>query len=152
MPSSELNRIRWEKNYSSAFREKCTVIADIYIDLTKQAGKALRFWTKADLNGVENLIVPAPDAYIILEEKPYFIDAFIAAPNKALRNRVKKYADYFADGEWKEDEDTIFPVIIVLCPNPRSAKSLNYYIKKEFSDEPDLRFLVSSDRSLSFLT
>lgn len=145
---SELKRIRWEKNYTSAFRDKCVLVADIYLDLMKQTGGVLRFWTKADLNGVESLIKPAPDAYFIIKSKRYFLDVFTAAPNKALRNRVKKYASYFADGEWKEEASTTFPKVIILCPNSRSAKNLNYYINKQFSDEPDLRFLVSSDRSL----
>lgn len=151
-PSSELKRITWEKNYSPVFREKCVTVAEIYLDLLLQTGGALCFWTKADLNGIENLIQPAPDAYFIVKAKRYFLDALFTAPGRALRNRVRKYADYFTDGEWREEVDTTFPVVIILCSNPRSAKSLSYYIKKEFSDEPDLHFLVSSDRTLTDLT
>ncbi len=147
-PSSELKRIRWEKNYTPTFRDRCVTVAQIYLDLMQQTGGALRFWTKADLNGVENLIAPAPDAYFIVKAKRYFLDALITAPSKALCNRVRKYADYYTDGEWREEEDTIFPKVIILCSNPRSAKSLSYYIKKELSDEPDLHFVVSSDRTL----
>ncbi len=151
MPSSELKRISWERNYTPAFRDRCVFVAQIYLDLMKQTGGALGFWTKADLNGVENILAPAPDAYFTIGAKRYFLDAPLTVPGKALRNRARKYADYFTDGEWREEEDSVFPEVIILCSNPRLAKGLSYYIKKEFSDEPDLHFLVSSDRSLEKL-
>jgi hypothetical protein len=149
--ASQLKRIRWEENYTLAFREKCAQIADLYLLLTDQAGVGLRFWTKIDLEGIENLIEPAPDAYFIIEDKSYFLDAFTVAPGKILRGRVQQYADYFAGGEWQEQTETKFPQVLIFCPNERAARSLNGYIKREFSDEPDLRLVASSDRSLSFL-
>lgn len=149
--ASQLKRIKWEENYSAAFREKCTQVADIYLNLQEQTGGALRFWTKADLHGIENLIEPAPDAYFIIKAKRYFLDAFTVAPGKILRGRLHQYADYFAGGEWQEQTKTEFPEVIILCPNEVAVRKLNRYIANEFTDEPDLRFVASSDRTLGIL-
>jgi hypothetical protein len=149
--ASQLKRIQWEENYSKAFREKCIQIADLYLLLTDQTGGALRFWTKIDLQDIENLIEPAPDAYLIVEAKRYFLDTFTVAPGKILRGRLHQYADYFAGGEWQEQTKAEFPDVIIFCPNEIAARRLNRYIAAEFADEPDLHFVASSDRTLEFL-
>lgn len=144
---AQLDRVWREGSYTRAFQDKCVLIADIYLSLL-QTGGALRFWTKADLYGLEGLIKPAPDAYFIYKAKRYFFDAFTVAPGKVLRGRVDRYADYFAGGEWQETAKVEFPDVIILCPSRPSAKSLSRYIREDYSDEPDLHFFVSSDRSL----
>jgi DNA-binding HxlR family transcriptional regulator len=147
---AQLDRVWREGSYTRAFQDKCVLVADIYLSLL-QTGGALRFWSKTDLYGIEGLVKPPPDAYFILKTKRYFLDAFTVAPGKVLRGRVQRYAEYFAGGEWQETAKAEFPEVILLCPSRPSAKSLSRYIREEYSDEPDLHFFVSSDRTLKKL-
>lgn len=112
-----------------------------------QTGGELRFFTKADLQGLEGLIEPAPDAYFMIKAKRYFLDVFTNVPSKVLYARVEAYSEYFFSNQWQKTTNTDFPTIIILCANAAIVRKLNRYIKNELPDEPDLRFVVSSDRS-----
>ncbi len=148
---AELDRVWRESSYSHVFREKCIELANFYIQLERETGGVARYWAKTDLAIIDGLIRPLPDAYFIIGAKRYFLDLFAVAPGKVLRARVDRYADFCADGDWQERTKTAFPEIIILCPSQSAAKSLRRYIREEYSDAPDLHFLVSSDRTLSYI-
>ncbi len=148
-----LDRVWREYAYSSGFREKCLLIADMYLQLVARSGGALRFWTKSELHGVENMIEPAPDAYIIVNEKSeadrIFLEVPTVARTKNVMAQIERYSEYFFSREWQEHTDKPFPKIVIICPNRNVIKSTLSFIKEEFADEPDLRFRVaSSDQAL----
>ncbi len=147
-----LDRIWRESGYSSTFREKCTFLADLYLELTDRSGGALRFWTKTDLSGIDHLIVPAPDAYFVVDQKSEAIRFFVELPStprtKNLIDHVERYVEYFFSNEWQENVSKKFPTVIILCSNQSAVKTTRRYIKENYADEPDLHFIVSSDRTL----
>lgn len=144
-----LVRIKWEARSTEKFRTKCLQLADIYIELWQRAGGELHYRTNAELKTFNDLISPPPDAYFLIDEKRYFLDVLTNVPLKYLRGRIQRYADYFNESTWQEKVKAPFPTIILICPNDWIARRLNRYVKYEFADEPDLRFIVSSDRSLT---
>lgn len=150
-----LDRIWQEGSYSSTFREKCQFIAEMYLQLSAQMGGALRFWTKTDLAGLDHLISPAPDAYFVIDQKSEADRFFVETPSiprtKNLIDQIERYAEYFFSNDWQENVTKRFPTVVMLCSNPSAVKAARRYIKENYTDEPDLRFVVSSDRTLNFL-
>ena len=151
-----LNRIWREASYSITFREKCGFIATLYLQLATQWGGALRFWTKTDLIGIEHSIEPAPDAYFVINQKSEADRFFVEVPStprtKNIIDHIERYAEYFFSNEWQENVSEDFPKIIIICANKSAIKNANRYIKENYTDEPDLRFRVSSsDRAFAEL-
>ncbi len=149
--ASVLKRIRWEANYSDQFRAKCLLLADMYIELLGKYGDALHFRTNTELKSFDDLISPPPDAYFTINNQRYFLDVLTNVPLKYLRERVRRYGNYFDEGTWQEKTEAEFPTVILICPNDRIARQLTRFVDYEYSDEPDLRFFVSSDRTLTFI-
>lgn len=146
-----LIRIKWEARSTDGFRAKCLLLADIYIELWQKAGSELHYRTNAELKTYNDLISPPPDAYFIQDGQRYFLDVLTNVPLKYLRGRIQRYADYFDENTWQEKVKTTFPIIVLICPNEYIARQLKRYIDNQYADEPDLRFIVSSDRSLNLL-
>lgn len=131
-------------------------IANIYLDLLDRLGGALRFWTKAELYGVESLIEPAPDAYIILSDESeanrFFLEVPTLARTKQVLSQIERYVEYFFSNVWQDHTDKPFPQIIILCENKNIIRTASRYIKSNYADEPDLRFRVaSSDQALEHI-
>lgn len=149
-----LSRVWREANYSTAFREKCVFLADLYLHLVSKSGGALRFWTKTDLAGVQHLPEPAPDAYFVIGEKSeadrYFIEIPTNSTTKNVTDQIERHAEHYFSGEWQEHISKDFPQVIVICSNKSAIRAASRYVKEEYSDDPDLRFRVaSSDQALS---
>ncbi len=147
-----LDRIWQESGYSSTFREKCAFIAELYLDLLARSGGALRFWTKTDLSGIEHVIVPAPDAYFVIDQKSEAERFFVEIPStprtKNLIDHIERYTEYFFSNDWQENVSEEFPKVVILCSNVSAVKTARRHIKENYSDESDLHFVVSSDRTL----
>lgn len=150
-----LDRIWQEAGYSSTFREKCSFLASLYLELSDRLGGALRFWTKTDLSGIDHLPEPAPDAYFVIDGKSEADRFFVEIPStprtKNLTDQVERYAEYFFSNEWQENVSKEFPTIIILCSNISAVKTTQRYIQRNYADESDLHFIVSSDRTLEMI-
>lgn len=151
-----LDRVWRESKCTQKFKKHCMFIADIYIsllNLIKQIdnGKGkLNFFTKTDLKGVENLIVPEPDVYFTITDsnentKRYFLDIFDdLTPRMVLRKRIKQYFSYFIKGIWQDNMKHDFPEIIIICPDNTSKNYLNNFIKRMLSERTeDMSFYLS---------
>lgn len=148
-----LNRVWREAGYTILFRDKCVLIADVYLDLKDRFGGALRFWTKIDLAGMKHLPEPKPDAYGVIDGKSEADRFFIEVPTYSrtinVTEQIDRHAEYFFSNEWQENVSKDVPQAIIVCSNKSAIKSANRYIKAHFADEPDLRFRVaSSDQAL----
>jgi hypothetical protein len=127
-----LSRIWREKTLTPEFRDHCLFLADIYlslISLTSKTKAKLHFYTKTDLSGMKCLIVPAPDAYVAIEEesgeiKRYFLDIFDDIPPKFLRRRVNQYFTYYDLDEWQDSTNKPFPTVLLICPTKRMKNHL----------------------------
>jgi hypothetical protein len=139
-----LSRVWKEKNYSMQFRHHCLFLADIYIKMAERHKDNLRFKTKTDLYGVENLISPISDALFTIEVKRYFLDIFDDIPPIYMRMRVKQYFEYYNSDQWQDNTDAPFPEIILICPNPRLKSHLYHFIKNKINDEDEPVFYLAT--------
>jgi len=148
-----LDRVWREHKLSAQFRNHCLFLADIYLSLSSLTSKTkakLCFYTKTDLRGIKDLILPYPDAYFSIEEatgskKYYFLDIFDDLPARmVLRKRVRQYFGYYTDECWQNHTKKPFPEIILVCPDERSKNYLCRYIPKPLEYEPEIRFYLST--------
>ena len=157
-----LDRVWREPKLSIEFRERCMLIADIYLSLKEQcdSNKAtLHFYTKTQLKEMEYLIIPHPDAYIAIEESEghinrYFLDIFDAMPPRMLlRKRTKQYLEYFEAETWQAQTDKPFPKIIFISPDQKSYNYLQAFIKRclERAEEPTFYLGLKSTLSVNGL-
>ncbi len=138
-----LNRIWREPKLSLQFRKHCLLLADIYVSL-KGLGN-LRFYTKTMLTGMTHMILPVPDAYFSLHEKPYFLDIIDELPARmVLRRRIRQYFEYYEENHWQDYNPKPFPAIILICPDERSKNYLHKFIQRTLEDNPDLSFYLST--------
>lgn len=145
-----LSRAWKEKNYSVQFRHHCLFLADIYINLSEKHKDKLKFKTKTDLYGVENLISPISDGLFTIEQdgqaKRYFLDIFDDIPPVYMRMRIKQYLEYYNSDQWQDNTDAPFPEIILICPNPRLRSHLDHFIKNKLrEDEEPVFYLAIKD-------
>ncbi len=88
---SLLDRVWQERTYSASFKIKCMFLANIFLslrDLVKKVDNGqgkLHFFSNTDLNGVEGIIYPLPDAYFAIEDK----DGNIKTSGKLVASEVK---------------------------------------------------------------
>jgi len=92
-----------EKERSEEFKNKCSVIANLYIDTLRKTEdlNALNFFkTKQELNEDDVLIKPFPDCLISLKTSPAIIDYYVKKKIKLttaltkLKKQVKEKEDY----------------------------------------------------------
>jgi DNA-binding MarR family transcriptional regulator len=142
-----LNRIWREQTLSNQFRYHCLMIADIYLALlktTKTTGASLRFFTKNDLYGIDELIKPLPDTYFYIKEcdgvkKYYFLDVFDYFKNqRKFQKRIEQYYDYYDSEVWQEStKNCPFPEIIFVCSDKKSYGYLSWYLSTTILSEDD---------------
>ena len=151
--TSLLDRVWREKKLSPQFRQRCLLVADVYlslITLTKKSGSILNFRTKTELSNIKDLINPNPDAYFSLtktngSKKRYFLDIFNDWPPRMyLRKRVNQYLEFYQTNIWQDHQTDPFPQIILVCPEDRAKKYLKNYIKKKLDSELEPQFYLST--------
>ena len=141
-----LSRVWKEKKYSKEFQEHCQLLADIYISLKDQYKDKLKFHTKTDLYGIENLIQSLPDAYFIINDKRFFLDIFDDIRPVFMRKRIKEYLEYYNSDQWHDNTDKPFPYIILICPNRRIQNHLKFFIQNKLNgDDEPVFYLTNKD-------
>jgi hypothetical protein len=120
-----------EKERSDEFRNKCSLLANLYIDTLRKTEdlNALNFFkTRQELNEDDVLIEPYPDCLISLKTSPAIIDDYI---NKKIKlttaiNKLKKQV--------KEREDYLYFLELIGKKTPRYY--LRYRVQQyiEYSD------------------
>jgi len=132
--------IRWvydEKTRSQAFREHNIFIADMYLSLMELVSKTkatLKFYTKTDLYDYMYLILPHPDCYFVIKEQNgrsryYFLDLF--DDRTFLYKRVYQYLNYYSKKYWQAKTKKKFPTIIFVCPDEKTKRAINKFIRKQ---------------------
>jgi hypothetical protein len=131
-----LNFIYKERGRTRKFIDHFLTLTDIYLFLLSQKGKneELKFFTKTMLAGYDYFPQPLPDGYIDVKEKNitrrYFLDLFDEyTPPFVYRKRLKQYLTYSANGDWKANTNTPFPILLFVCPNETAKKHVYWYGK-----------------------
>ncbi|MEO8581225.1 MAG: replication-relaxation family protein [Patescibacteria group bacterium] len=146
---SQLNRVWREEKYSLIFREHCIFVSQLYIsflEVIKDTQMTLELLTKSEYPDIEFLIKPHPDAYAVITEphkhtKRYFIDVFDdMTPRMILRKRIRQYLNYYDEQYWQEEMKKPFPKVLLICPDERSRKYLQRFIRVKLDGESDVSF------------
>lgn len=147
-----IKRIYKDKNRSQRFINHSLAIADLFIETIKQileSKRQLFFYTKTDLFEYDFLIKPFPDVYLAIEggkkTDRYFIEAIDSdTPRFVLRNRIKKYIEYFLNNQWQINTGYPFPKILLICQNDSLVKYLGKFIETTLVNEgsPEINLKV----------
>ena len=147
-----IKRIYKDKNRSQRFINHSLAIANLFIETTKQileSKRQLFFYTKTDLFEYDFLIKPFPDVYLAIEggkkTDRYFIDIIdYDIPRFVLRNRIKKFIEYFLSNEWQTNTSYLFPEVLLICQNDSLVKYLGKFIETTLENEgsPKINFKV----------
>jgi hypothetical protein len=149
--ASSLHNAYADKSAEASFIHHCLVIADINLELTKQFGDDLEFFTRAESKDYRHYFpTPLPDGYILIADasRPrhdpwhYFIEVFDdVVPRYALRSRIRQYIDYIAEGEWQTDPISMPPGVLLVCETESRRKKLERIIQREIeaSYQADLK-------------
>lgn len=154
-----IKRIYGDKKRSKRFINHCLIIADIFIQVTRQCKKndtKLFYYSKADLLEYKFLIKPSPDIYIAIESEDrtsrYFIDIVDDdTPRFALRHRIESLVEYFEGGQWQENTSFPFPITLFICKNDVLNRYLDKYIALTLENEGDLKIIIKALESLPLL-
>lgn len=144
---SLLDRVWSEKGNSESFKKHCMFLVDAYLSLLELIksvdnglGK-LKFFSNTDLQGVEHMIYPLPDAYFYIEDKDrnvkrYFLDVFYDYTRwNDMEKRVRQYLRYYDKQTWQLHMKMDYPEIILVCPKTISMKNLEGYIKDRYKEK-----------------
>lgn len=147
-----IKRIYKDKQRSNRFIKHNLIIADLYIKAIKQtleANKQLFFYTKVDLFDYSFLLKPFPDIYMAIEggksTDRYFFDIIDSGvPRFVLRNRIKRYIEYFLSDEWRINTSYPFPTILLICEDESLIKYLGKFVETTLESEgdPEINFKV----------
>lgn len=139
-----LNRLYREKQRSVKFIENSIFITDFYLHLLQsnpQNKTKLHFFTKTNLEGLNYLPLPHPDAYIAIEElktkiKRYFLEIFQEdSPRFVMCKRIQQYYEYFETDLWQNNTHHPFPSVLIICPDNSTKKFLGKFILQTFEEE-----------------
>lgn len=147
-----LNKIYRESERSETFKNKCLLIADIYLYLKSQLKKTetLYFATQTNLAKYEYLPDRLIDAYVAItktkDTKRYFIEIIDEnLPKPRIRGKIRKYLEFESSGDWEVNTDTPFPSVIFICPNDGIKKWLQREVNKKLEEaQSEIKFLLNS--------
>ncbi len=139
---SLLTKLHREKHRSATFREYQLFIADMYINVLKDAAEmvyTLHFYTKVDLASFEFLNALSPTAYFVKEKKKaskrYLVEVFKDnMPRFAIRSRIKQYIEYSQGNEWSDNTGYSFPTVLFLCPTKSMFEYIYRFTQKIFEE------------------
>lgn len=146
-----LSRVYQEKRRSEAFRTHWLALADLYfyfLDAAIKQSATLHFYTSTDISDFAYAPLPAPDAYVILEEtnqtSRYFLELIDGGEKWfVVDRRIRQYISYFKKKYWQEHVQLPFPSILLICPNTKLQYHLHILITKELkSEEVEIDFFT----------
>lgn len=154
-----VKRIYKDKNRSERFIKHSLIIVDLFIETNKQISESKRqlfFYTKTDLFDYDFFIKPYPDIYLAIEggknTDRYFIEVIDRdTPRFVLRNRIKKYIEYFFDKQWQISTDYPFPEILLICQNETLVNYLGKFIETTLENEGSPRLIIKVSKTLPLL-
>lgn len=155
---SLLDRVWKEGTNSESFKKHCLFLVNIYIsllDLVKSIDNGqgkLHYFSNVDLQGVEQMIYPLPDAYFSIEDKDgnskrYFLDLFYDYTRwNDMEKRVRQYLRYYDKQLWQMYMKSDFPEIILICPKNASKNNLEKYIQDQYKEKGQFVYFYLSTR------
>ncbi len=137
LPKAKLRYIYKEPTHTLWFQKNCLLTADLYFEFLKIAEESrgsLEFCTGTHQREIANLPDPHPTAFITLKSptkktKHHYLETLnLSMPRFALRNMVRKYCRFYADGYWQQETTETFPSILLICPTTQIITFYQRYI------------------------
>jgi len=141
-----------DKTASEQFLRQSKHVLDLYLMFRRLYTEG-RFYPKISLQAYDYMPQPLPDAFTLMtnpksKTKPrrYFIDIFTDdVPLFVIIRRIKKYATYYDDREWPDDNP---PALLFILESQRRQKQVTRRIAKElreaYLDEDDITWANST--------
>lgn len=144
-----LKKFYVEDDRSNTFVNRSLLLADIYLEFQSRANKEVEsiVQVKSDYpsHPLATLLCDLnPHAYIAQKKsgqtKRSFLEILADLPVLRLRQRIKKYLNFYQSNEWEGTTGTVFPTILIICPNDRVFSYVKHYLKTKLAqlDETDL--------------
>jgi hypothetical protein len=141
LDEKQLHKLYYENKRSENFISQSQLLADIYLELSsrKDSDASFKVAIASDYPGhelCELLGELAPSAYIEQESKEgaehYFLEILPDVPIERLRQRLKKYLDFYDSSVWEGGTGEDFPTVLMICPNLRTLIYVKRYLKRKF--------------------
>ncbi len=154
-----LQKLYSENERSNSFIESCLLLADIYLDLQKNANDSKKtvMYVKSDYHNmplVEVLNDLSPHAFIEQnstdETKCCFLEILANLPEERLRQRIKKYLRFYQENTWEAETSKPFPTVLIICPSDEKFNYVKSYTKSKLRslDEPSLTVRLSTVKKI----
>jgi hypothetical protein len=144
-PNDELRKRYKEASRTRVFIDRCLLAADCCIALQTKSNDELKY----DCVLPADYIDPNNEYHFLNEIKPhlffskqqntetmnYLLENFEQTlPRYQLRKRLKDYADYFADEDWKDNLNEA-PITLFVCPNTADLLYVKRRIRTLLEDD-----------------
>lgn len=150
-----------DKKRSDSFIEHCLTIASICceFDSKKSDIQSYEYATESDISDPQNSYYFLSNSEISLDlvyskkEKGKRIKQYILTyfdqtlPRYRLRNRIRKYKNFYFSSDWENNAGTKFPTILLLFETKERMIYAKRYTKQLFENED-----IASDLSIKFAT
>lgn len=138
-----LRRIYSEHERSPKFINHCITLANAFILFKKEETKDIKllFLSQTNLNGIEYLPNPLPDAYIAVTNKKkntkrFFLEIFDENTQKFVyKKRLKRYIEYADEEEWEAETNHPLPNILFVCTGESSKNKFAETIAELMEEE-----------------
>lgn len=146
---SVLHNMYKDKDAQEPFIHRCLAVGDVNLELERQFGERLEFFTKAELYHYEDFPDPRPDAYFRVDkgtkEKQYFIEICPeATPSFQHKKRIQEYIEYAEEGEWEAATGTKLPVVLLICDSDALRRKLARFSSAELENTFEEGLLVKA--------
>jgi len=156
-----IHKLYFDKKRSETFIEHCLMIATICCALTNQQSDitSYEYATESDISDPHNSFHFLKDSELAIDlifskkdqgkrKKWYFLMYFDQTlPRYRLRNRIRKFKEFYFSSEWENTTNQKFPTVLLLFETKERMIYAKRYTKQLFEDEE-----LPADLSFNFAT
>ncbi len=150
-----LKKFYTENDRTGDFISCSLLLADIYLEVQSRNNDQVQsvMQVKSDYltHPLKNLLCDLkPHAYIAQKKggktKRSFLEILTDLPTLRLRQRLKKYLNFYQSNEWEAETGKAFPVVLIICPNDRVLSYVKSYLKTQLFklDESGLKICFAT--------
>ena len=150
-----LKKFYVENDRTDDFINCSLLLADIYLEVQSrnndQVQSVMQVKSDYPTHPLKNLLCDLkPHAYIAQKKagktKRSFLEILTDLPTLRLRQRIKKYLNFYQSNEWEAETGKAFPAVLIICPNTRVLSYVKSYLKTQLAklDEPGLNVQITT--------
>jgi hypothetical protein len=124
------------KTVGNEFIDHNINIFEAYLALRHSYPDAFHIFTKAETVDYGYFPEPRPDLYlnrinpVRASKNEYLLDIFTDTQLFIIKKRIAVYLEHFESGDWETEAETIYPAILIACPDSRLEERLQTHIAK----------------------